>query len=100
MSVSEKSTQGQKTVKGGTEKKTEWKWGQRGSLCTVDSEETLVVREGWKALIRSKAVERGHPWRRRLVASLQAAGRARKYPGGHAGQERDPRGHSSGTHPR
>lgn len=57
MSVSEKSTQGQKTVKGGTEKKTEWKWGQRGSLCTVDSEETLVVREGWKALIRSKAVE-------------------------------------------
>lgn len=50
-------TQGQKTVKDGIEKKTEWKWGQRRSLCTVDSEETLVVREGWKALTRSKAVK-------------------------------------------
>lgn len=39
-------TQGQKTVKGGIEKKTEWKWGQRGSLCTVDSEETLVMGRG------------------------------------------------------
>lgn len=46
-------SQGQKTIKGGVEKGTEWKWEQRGLLCAVEAKK-LSVGEGWKALTRSE----------------------------------------------